>query len=91
MTRPDHRMVLRNPHLGWPADVVADAEAQRDAELRALRPDAPPPEPGPYERALLAAPVPLSPRPRPESRMGFVIGAVFALGLIGLFALLWGP
>lgn len=34
----NHRLVLDNPQIDWPADVIAEAEAMRDADaLRALR------------------------------------------------------
>lgn len=32
----DYRLVLDNPDLGWPADLLADARAWRDAEIRAV-------------------------------------------------------
>lgn len=35
----DHRLVLQNPHMGWPEDVLAEARAAHDAELRQLRAD----------------------------------------------------
>lgn len=43
--RPDHRVVLDNLHLGWPAETVTAAQDEYDARLRAMRPDDPGVEP----------------------------------------------
>lgn len=53
--RPDHRVVLDNLHLGWPAETVAAAQAEYDAQLRSLRPDDPGVEP-PADCRTLRAP-----------------------------------
>ena len=30
----NHRLVLENPQIDWPADVIAEAKAMRDAEAQ---------------------------------------------------------
>ena len=34
----DHRLVLENPDFGWPADMMEQARALRDAAMASLRP-----------------------------------------------------
>ena len=99
--RPDHRRVLDNLDLGWPAETITQAQAEYDAELR-RQPD----DPGipvhavgdseawdDFDRHVLRAPVrsidTIGPR-RIVALFTLAAGMALGAGVVAILAWSWG-
>ena len=98
--RSDHRRVLDNLHLGWPAETVTWAQSEYDAEMRRRQPD----DPGTpvhavgdteakddFDRHALRGPV-RALRDEDDARavIVYLMGAIAGSAIVAAAAFAWG-